>query len=108
MIPTIGSDLPVGAATPPLPFPDAQLHLRPPLYESRARLLEHAQAFVPVQDGLIHIEKINGPFLFGDKATPSEYSAGPKICIDHGRLELHESGTFVRLSRPVPSCCPEG
>lgn len=32
------------------------------------RLLEHAQAFEPVQDGRIYIEKINGPFLFGDKA----------------------------------------
>ena len=27
------------------------------------RLLEHAQAFEPVQDGRIYIEKINGPAL---------------------------------------------
>jgi hypothetical protein len=33
------------------------------------RLMEHAQAFEPVQDGRIYIEKINGPFLFGDKGT---------------------------------------
>ena len=30
------------------------------------RLMEHARAFEPVQDGRIYIEKINGPFLFGD------------------------------------------
>ncbi len=40
------------------------------------RLLEHAQAFEPTQDGRIYIEKLNGPFLFGDKGTPAEYAAG--------------------------------
>jgi hypothetical protein len=24
----------------------------------------------------IYIEKLNGPFLFGDKGTPAEYAAG--------------------------------
>ncbi len=33
------------------------------------RLLEHAHAFEPIQDGRIYIEKINGPFLFGDKGN---------------------------------------
>jgi hypothetical protein len=28
------------------------------------RLLEHAHAFEPIQDGRIYIEKLNGPFLF--------------------------------------------
>ena len=40
------------------------------------RLMQHAHAFEPVQDGRIYIEKLNGPFLFGDKGTPAEYSAG--------------------------------
>ena len=31
------------------------------------RLMQHAHAFEVVQDGRIYIEKINGPFLFGDK-----------------------------------------
>jgi hypothetical protein len=31
----------------------------------------------PVQDGRIHIEKINGPFRFQLKGTPAEYKAGP-------------------------------
>jgi hypothetical protein len=38
--------------------------------------------------------KINGPFLFGDKGTPAEYSAGLELAIKRGWFELHESGTF--------------
>ncbi|MBR1193263.1 hypothetical protein [Bradyrhizobium sp. AUGA SZCCT0160] len=63
------------------------------------RLMEHAQAFEPIQDNRIYIEKINGPFLFGDKATPAQYSAGLKYAIDKGWLVLHESGTFVKLTQ---------
>jgi hypothetical protein len=33
--------------------------------------MEHSQAFDPIQDGRIYIEKINGLFPFGDKGTPS-------------------------------------
>ena len=40
-------------------------------------------------------EKINGPFLFGDKGTPTEYSAGLALAIKRWWLELHKSGTFV-------------
>ena len=45
------------------------LKLRPFAYPNKAarRLLEHAHAFEPIQDGRIYIEKLNGPFLFGDK-----------------------------------------
>jgi hypothetical protein len=32
--------------------------------------MQHAHAFEPIQEGRIDIEKLNGPFLFGDKATP--------------------------------------
>ncbi|MBR1192047.1 hypothetical protein JQ634_03755 [Bradyrhizobium sp. AUGA SZCCT0240] len=60
--------------------------------------MEHAQAFDSIQDGRIYIEKINGPFLFGDKATPAEYSAGLKYAIEQGWLVLHESGTFVKFT----------
>ena len=62
------------------------------------RLTEHAQAFEPIQEGRIYIEKINGPFLFGDKGTPAEYSVGLELAISRGWLELHESGTFVTQS----------
>lgn len=62
------------------------------------RLMEHAQAFEPIQDGRIYIEKLNGPFLFGDKGTPAEYSAGLKRAIERGWLEIHDSGTFVKFT----------
>ena len=48
------------------------------------RLMEHAQAFEPVQEGRIYIEKINGPFLFSDKGTPDEYKAGLDLAIERG------------------------
>ena len=48
------------------------------------RLLEHAHAFEPIQEGRIYIEKLNGPFLFGDKGTPAEYSAGMKLAVERG------------------------
>ena len=63
------------------------------------RLLEHARAFEPIQDGRIYIEKLNGPFLFIDKATPAEYTAGLELAISRGWLKLHESGTFVKLTQ---------
>jgi hypothetical protein len=62
------------------------------------RLLEHAHAFEPIQDGRIYIEKLNGPFLFGDKGTPAEYSAGLELAIARGWLELHDSGTYVKFT----------
>ena len=61
------------------------------------RLLEHAHAFEPIQDGRIYIEKLNGPFLFGEKGTPAEYSAGLKHAIERGWLEIHDRGTFVKF-----------
>ena len=72
------------------------------------RLLEHAQAFEPIQEGRIYIEKLNGPFLFGDKGTPAEYTAGLERAISLGWLEIHDSGTFVRLTQPARTCSPDG
>ena len=63
------------------------------------RLMQHAHAFEPVQDGRIYIEKLNGPFLYVDKGTPAERSAGLKVAIERGWLTMHESGTFVRLGQ---------
>jgi hypothetical protein len=45
------------------------------------RLTEHAQAFEPIQEGRIYIEKINGPMLFQNRATTAKYSAGLKLAI---------------------------
>jgi hypothetical protein len=62
------------------------------------KLLEYANAFEPVQDGRIYIEKLNGPFLYEAKGTPAEYKAGLELAIERGYLTLHESGTFVRFT----------
>ena len=48
------------------------------------KLMELANAFEPVQDGRIYIEKINGPFLYQLKGTPVEYKAGLKRAIAAG------------------------
>jgi hypothetical protein len=73
------------------PFADAEKAAR--------RLMKHAHAFEPIQDGRIYIEKINGPFLYVDRGAPAEYSAGLKFAIERGWLELHDSGTFVRFTQ---------
>ena len=68
--------------------------------EAAARkLLETANGVEPVQDGRIHIEKINAPMLYEHKATPAEYKGGLDLAIERGWLELHESGTFVRFTQ---------
>ncbi|MGY8662533.1 hypothetical protein Q3C01_09215 [Bradyrhizobium sp. UFLA05-109] len=50
--------------------------------------------------GRIHIEKISAPFLYTLKATDPEFGAGIKHAVERGWLELHESGTYVRLLKP--------
>jgi hypothetical protein len=37
--------------------------------------------------------------LFNDKGTPAEYTAGLGLAIERRWLELHESGTFVKLTQ---------
>lgn len=63
------------------------------------RLMQHAHAVEPKQDGRIFIEKINAPFLFGDKATAAEHHAGIAYAIEQGWLTMHESGTYVRIEQ---------
>ena len=75
----------------PRPYADTEVAAR--------KIVEIANAFQPVQDGRIYIEKINGPMLFTEKATPAEYRAGLDRAIAKGWLELHESGTFVRFTQ---------
>jgi hypothetical protein len=68
--------------------------------EAAARkLIEIANSVEAVQDGRIHIEKINGPFLFEHKGSPAEYGAGLKLAIERGWLWLHESGTYVKFTQ---------
>jgi hypothetical protein len=49
------------------------------------RIMELAHAVEPVQDGRIHVEKINYPFR--DKGSPAEYGAGRKLG-DRARLAM--------------------
>ena len=63
------------------------------------KLIEIANAVEAVQDGRIHIEKINGPFLSEFKGSPAEYKAGLDRAIDRGWLWLHESGTYVKFTQ---------
>ena len=40
------------------------------------KILEIANSVEAIQDGCIHVEKINGPFLFRDGGSPAEYGTG--------------------------------
>jgi len=72
------------------PFADAEMAAR--------KLLEIASTVEPVQDGRIHIEKINGPFLYSHGGSPAEYGAGLAHAIARGWLWKHESGTYVKFT----------
>ena len=68
--------------------------------EAAARkLIEIANGVEAVQDGRIHIEKVNGPFLFDVKGTRDQYLAGLKHAVERGWIVLHESGTFIRFTQ---------
>jgi hypothetical protein len=42
--------------------------------QTARKILAIAKAVEPVQDGRIHIEKINAPFLYRERGTPAEYT----------------------------------
>ena len=63
------------------------------------KLLEIANETEAIQDGRIHIEKINGPFLFKEGGSPVEYRAGLELAIARGWLWRHESGTYVKFTQ---------
>jgi hypothetical protein len=68
--------------------------------ETAARkLVEIANSVEAVQDGRIHIELLNAPFLYEFKGTPAEYSSGLDRTIERGWLHLHESGTYVKFTQ---------
>jgi hypothetical protein len=62
------------------------------------KIIEIAKAVEPVQDGRIHIEKINVRFPYKERGTPAEYGAGLKLAIERGWLWMHESGTYVKIT----------
>ena len=75
----------------PRPFADPAVAAR--------KLLEIANAVEAVQDGRIHIEKINGAFLFKEGGSPAEYGAGLELAIAKGWLWRHGSGVYVRFTQ---------
>lgn len=62
------------------------------------KLMEIANAVEPIQ-GRIHIEKVNGPFLFQVKGTPAQYKAGLLRAVALGWIKVHESGTFLTFTQ---------
>lgn len=73
--------------------------------EAAARkLMEIANGVEPVQDGRIHIEKINGPFLFEVKGTPDQYSAGMKRATERGEIgpDLFQAACKMGFEGLVP------
>jgi hypothetical protein len=62
------------------------------------KLLEIASATEAAQDCRLYIEKINGPMLFKEGASPA---VTKRASISRGRLVLHESGIFVKFTRPA-------
>jgi hypothetical protein len=53
----------------------------------------------PVQDGRIHVELVNWPFLHELRGTPAEYKARLDFAIERGWLWKHESGTSVKFTQ---------
>ncbi|MDA9497269.1 hypothetical protein XI05_06945 [Bradyrhizobium sp. CCBAU 11357] len=58
--------------------------------------VEIARGIQPVQDGRVFIELINVHFL-RQGGTGEQFSAAVALAQERGWLELHESGTYVRL-----------
>lgn len=71
------------------PYADAEAAAR--------QLVQLAASVEPVQDGRVHIEKINSSFMFTMGGSGSEFGAGIRYAIEKGWIEMHESGTYMRL-----------
>jgi len=68
--------------------------------EAAARkLMEIANSIEPVQDGRIHIELINWPFLHELRGSPAKYKTGLDLAIERGWLWIHESGTYMKMTQ---------
>jgi hypothetical protein len=61
------------------------------------KLVEIANAAEAMQDGRIHIELINAPFLAAG-GSADDFRAGIERAIALGWLWRHESGTYVKFT----------
>jgi hypothetical protein len=78
------------------------------------KLIEIASGVEAVQDGRIHIEKVNGPFFYEILGTPAQYRAGLTYAIERGwdrdAQERHLHPAYpggrgpVRLNRLCRDC----
>jgi hypothetical protein len=67
--------------------------------EAAARkLVETASGIEPVQDGRIFTELVNAPFLKAG-GIGDGFRAAIALAVEHGWLEMHESGTLMRLPK---------
>jgi hypothetical protein len=71
------------------------------------RLLEIGNTVEPVQDGRIHIEKINEPFL-SEGGTPAQYRAGLNYAILQGLAVEARVRDLREVHTGARSCSPEG
>jgi hypothetical protein len=69
------------------------------------RILEIANAVEPIQ-GRIHIEKINEPFLFRDRASRQSTARASNSRSSAAGSSCTNPGLSSRSRRPVPSCSP--
>jgi hypothetical protein len=67
--------------------------------EAAARkLIEIANTVEAVQDGRLHIEKVNAAFLAAS-GSPAEYGEGIRRAIANGWLWKHRSGAYVKFTQ---------
>jgi len=83
----------------PRPFADPEAAAR--------KLMEIANATEAVQDGRIHIEQVNGPFLYTERGSPAEYGAGIERAIAKGWLCGMNPGPTSNSPTPTPSYSPD-
>jgi hypothetical protein len=63
------------------------------------RIMDHARAFEPIQDGRIYVEEINRPMLDKDGATPAGYWVGLQFAIERG------CGSNITPAEPTSGSC---
>jgi hypothetical protein len=66
--------------------------------QAARKLIEIANATQSVQDGRIHIELVNLPFLRAGGSV-EEYRAGLERAASNGWLIRHESGVYVKFTQ---------
>jgi hypothetical protein len=64
-----------------------------------ARLLEIAKT-LRIDDGLMPIGEWNSTFIWKDKASVAEYTAGRDKLVADGIIQIHECGGFIMWAKP--------